>query len=225
MALTSPSAARRRRKRSNNWFTPLLGLLLLLCGLDLGAQTPSAKKPSTPDRSLDDLDSLLKGDGPSGTLFRFVDAADPKQPLAPRLFWRRIPAFTAAHTAPVRVRLGGDEIIAPKQVTNGPLTELTFTYPLEGRRKLESGRFVLTPGNLPLALDGGQFRSDHPALRIVGDEVQIRCAPVRFDGVDLPVVPRRAGVLFPVHGVLGADLLQQCRVTLDQGRVRLEPAT
>ncbi|MEN9574168.1 MAG: hypothetical protein RL514_2023 [Verrucomicrobiota bacterium] len=184
MALISPSAARRRRKRSNNWFTPLLGLLLLLCGLDMGAQTPSAKKPSTPDRSLDDLDSLLKGDGPSGTLFRFVDAADPKQPLAPRLFWRRIPAFTAAHTAPVRVRLGGDEIIAPKQVTNGPLTELTFTYPLEGRRKLESGRFVLTPGDLPLALDGGQLRSDHPALRIVGEEVQIRCAPVRFDGVD-----------------------------------------
>ncbi|GDY02239.1 hypothetical protein LBMAG49_15680 [Planctomycetota bacterium] len=53
----------------------------------------------------------------------------------------------------------------------------------------------------------------------------LRASLVRFDGVDLPVVPRRAGVLFPVHGVLGADLLQQCRVTLDQGRVRLEPAT
>lgn len=185
MELMLPSAAQRRRKKSSRLVAAFgLLLLLLLSGWSAGAQTPPAKKPATPDKSLDDLDSILKGDGPSGTLFRFVDAADPKQPLAPRLFWRRIPAFTAAQTVPVRVRLGGDELIAPKQVTNGPLTELTFTYSLEGRRKLEPGRFVLTPGDLPLALDAGQLKSDHPALRIVGDEVQIRCAPVRFDGVD-----------------------------------------
>ena len=195
----------RSSAASPTWLQTLL-LLLLLLAAPAPAQTPSAKKPA--DKSLDDLDSLLKGDAPSGTLFRFVEAADPKQPLAPRLFWRRIPAFTAAHTTPVRFRLGGDEIIAPRQVTNGALTELTFTYPIEGRRKLESGRFVLTPGDLPLALDGGQLKSDHPALRIVGDEVQIRCAPVRFDGVD------ERGTPVPV------------RVTLQSGKDSLlrEPA-
>jgi hypothetical protein len=184
-------------------------LLLLLAGGGAFAQMPSAKKPSSPDKPLDDLDALLKGDVPTGTLFRLVDAANPKQPLAPRLFWRRIPAFTAAHTAPVRFRLGGDEIIAPRQLTNGALTELTFAYPIEGRRKLEPGRFVLTPGDLPLTLDGGQLKSDHPALRIAGDEVQIRCAPVRFDGVD------ERGVPVPV------------RVTLQSGKESLlrEPAS
>ena len=35
------------------------------------------------------------------------------------------------------------------------------------------------------------------------------------------VVPRTAGGLFPVHGVLGVDLLSRCRVTLDRGRARL----
>lgn len=153
-------------------------LLSLLLGMGVGAQTPAGKNP------LDDLDSLLKGNAPSGTLFRLVDAADPKRPLAPQLFWRRIPAFTVAHTTPVRFRLGGDEIIAPKQVTDGPQTELSYTYPIEGRRKLEAGRFVITPGEIPLSLDAGHIKSDHPALRVAGDEVQILCAPVRFDGVD-----------------------------------------
>jgi hypothetical protein len=53
----------------------------------------------------------------------------------------------------------------------------------------------------------------------------LRTSKVRFPGVDLPIVPRRAGGLFPVHGVLGVDLLEQCRVTLDQGRARLERAS
>ena len=141
-------------------------LLSLLLGMGVGAQTPAGKNP------LDDLDSLLKGNAPSGTLFRLVDAADPKRPLAPQLFWRRIPAFTVAHTTPVRFRLGGDEIIAPKQVTDGLQTELSYTYPIEGRRKLEAGRFVITPGEIPLSLDGGHIKSDHTALRVTSDEVQ-----------------------------------------------------
>ncbi len=46
---------------------------------------------------------------------------------------------------------------------------------------------------------------------------------VRFRGVALPVVPRDSADWFPVHGVLGADLLLQVRITLDQGRLQAAP--
>jgi len=58
------------------------------------------------------------------------------------------------------------------------------------------------------------------AVREVRDLV-LRCSEARFLGVTLPVVPRAASSLFPVHGVLGVDLLSRCRVTLDRGRARL----
>ena len=37
----------------------------------------------------------------------------------------------------------------------------------------------------------------------------------------LPVIARGDAGLFPVHGVLGVDLLSRCRLTLDRGRARL----
>jgi hypothetical protein len=37
----------------------------------------------------------------------------------------------------------------------------------------------------------------------------------------MPVVARGRSEMFPVHGVLGLDLLRQCVVTLDRGRARL----
>jgi hypothetical protein len=49
----------------------------------------------------------------------------------------------------------------------------------------------------------------------------LRCSEARFAGVTLPVVPRGQGGMFPVHGVLGIDLLGRCRLTLDRGRARL----
>jgi hypothetical protein len=49
----------------------------------------------------------------------------------------------------------------------------------------------------------------------------MRCSQARFTGVTLPVVSRRTSGLFPVHGVLGVDLLGRCRVILDRGRTRL----
>lgn len=58
------------------------------------------------------------------------------------------------------------------------------------------------------------------AVREVRDLV-LRLSQVRFRGVTLPVVPRDSGGAFPVHGVLGGDLLLQCLVTLDGGRARL----
>ncbi len=58
------------------------------------------------------------------------------------------------------------------------------------------------------------------AVREVRDLV-IRCSNARFLRVTLPVVDRGRSDLFPVHGVLGVDLLSRCRVTLDRGRARL----
>ncbi len=58
------------------------------------------------------------------------------------------------------------------------------------------------------------------AVREVRDLV-LRCSEARFQGVALPVVPRAPGAVFPVHGVLGVDLLSRCRVTLDRGRARI----
>lgn len=58
------------------------------------------------------------------------------------------------------------------------------------------------------------------AVKEVRDLV-LRCSNARFLQVTLPVVDRGESNLFPVHGVLGIDLLSRCRVTLDRGRARL----
>jgi predicted aspartyl protease len=58
------------------------------------------------------------------------------------------------------------------------------------------------------------------AVREVRDLV-LRLSQVRFRGVTLPVIQRESAGAFPVHGVIGADLLLQCLVTLDRGRARL----
>lgn len=52
--------------------------------------------------------------------------------------------------------------------------------------------------------------------------LSLRVSAVRFRDVDLPVVHRQPPELFPLHGVLGADLLQRCRATLDAGWLQLE---
>ena len=83
-----------------------------------------------------------------------------------------------------------------------------------------------------LRLPGGEGRAvpSFRRVRTVGGggvvvrEVRslvLRCSDARFEGVTLPVVARGRGELFPVHGVLGIDLLARCRVTLDGGRARL----
>lgn len=52
-------------------------------------------------------------------------------------------------------------------------------------------------------------------------DLGLRCSDARFRGVTLPVVARGEGAMFPVHGVLGVDLLSRCRLILDRGRARL----
>lgn len=83
-----------------------------------------------------------------------------------------------------------------------------------------------------LRLPGGEGRAvpSFRRVRTVGGggvavrEVRslvLRCNDARFEGVTLPVVARGRSELFPVHGVLGTDLLARCRVTLDGGRARI----
>jgi predicted aspartyl protease len=58
------------------------------------------------------------------------------------------------------------------------------------------------------------------AVRAVAD-LELRVSEVMFQGVTLPVVLRGTSGVFPVHGVLGMDLLGRCVVTFDRGRLRL----
>ncbi len=109
---------------------------------------------------------------------------------------------------------------------------------VEGRRLwfvLDTGasHSSLTPAGLA-ALPGGDRRATagFRRVRTAGGgslsvrevhNLVLRVSQARFPGVDLPIVERGASPLFPVHGVLGIDLLRECRVVLDHGRARLEP--
>lgn len=55
-------------------------------------------------------------------------------------------------------------------------------------------------------------------------QLVLRASEVVFRDVVLPVIDREESGNFPIHGVLGLDLLWRCRVTLDRGRLRLLPA-
>jgi len=85
-----------------------------------------------------------------------------------------------------------------------------------GLRRLPGGERRAVPAFRRVRTVGGGLVS----VREVRDVV-LRCSEARFLGVTLPVVSRSAGAVFPVDGVLGVDLLGQCRVTLDRGRARL----
>jgi hypothetical protein len=71
-------------------------------------------------------------------------------------------------------------------------------------------------GPLPVYKVGGVSKSVFEVRDLV-----IRCSQIRFPGVTLPIVARDPEGAFPVHGVLGIDLLGRCRVTFDRGRARL----
>lgn len=77
-----------------------------------------------------------------------------------------------------------------------------------GRRAVPTFRRVRTVGGATVA------------VREVRNLV-VRCSGARFVQVTLPVIDRGQSGTFPVHGVIGVDLLGRCRVTFDRGRVRL----
>jgi hypothetical protein len=89
----------------------------------------------------------------------------------------------------------------------------------------------LSPAGLT-ALPGGERRARNTLRRVSGPggtESVVREVPglvlriggLRVVGAELPVVDRVSEALFPVHGVLGSDVLSGCSVTLDRGRLRL----
>jgi predicted aspartyl protease len=96
--------------------------------------------------------------------------------------------------------------------SNSSLTE-------DGLQALPGGGSRATPGFRRVRTAGGGA----VVVREVHNLV-LRVSEARFPGIDLPVVARPSGTLFPVHGVLGIDLLRVCRVVFDRGRARLEPA-
>lgn len=89
----------------------------------------------------------------------------------------------------------------------------------EGLAKLPGGEERATPGFRRVRTAAGGGMSVREVKNLV-----LRVSQTRFSGVDLPVVARQARGLVPVHGVLGIDLLRQCRMTLDGGRARMEPS-
>ena len=59
-----------------------------------------------------------------------------------------------------------------------------LVYPIEGAGKLANGKHLLMPGAIPIEFEGGSPKSKHPAVAVEGNEVRIRCAPVRLEIVD-----------------------------------------
>ncbi len=92
--------------------------------------------------------------------------------------------------------------------SHSSLTEAGAAALPRGRRATPSFRRVRTVGGSLVA------------VREVRGLV-LRVSDARFRGVTLPIVPRGPEGSFPVHGVLGMDLVSRCRVTFDRGRARV----
>jgi predicted aspartyl protease len=88
-----------------------------------------------------------------------------------------------------------------------------------GLAKLPLGEARATPGFRRVRTAAGGGLSVREVKNLV-----LRVSQTRFSGVDLPVITREIGGVFPMHGVLGIDLLRQCRMVIDDGRVRMEPS-
>jgi hypothetical protein len=87
-----------------------------------------------------------------------------------------------------------------------------------GLALLPGGAARAAPSHRAVHTPGGQ-RFSVRELR----SVEVRVAGARFEDVSLPVIdraPTPSG--FPLHGVLGADLVLRCRLHLDGGKVLLE---
>ena len=86
----------------------------------------------------------------------------------------------------------------------------------EGLATLPGGERRAVAGFAKLRGPGGVRLS----VRMV-KELAMAIGESRFSCPELPVVERGRRGVFPVHGVLGADLLMRCRLTLDRGRVKV----
>ena len=85
-----------------------------------------------------------------------------------------------------------------------------------GLEDLPGGARRATPDYRSLNSLGGAFLSK----KVTG--VVVQTSAVKFTGIEFPIVDRTNFGTFPVHGVLGVDLLRHCRLTLDGSRILLE---
>ena len=87
----------------------------------------------------------------------------------------------------------------------------------QGLSMLPGGeRRVVADYRRPKSLAGQSFISQKV------ESMVLQSSGVRFARVEMPVVERLTSGVFPVHGVLGVDLLRHCRLTIDSGHVLLE---
>jgi outer membrane protein assembly factor BamB len=183
--------------------------------LDIDRPAAVERKKAESDDAADALDDLLEGKD-RGTRFVLVNVADPDEELAGRMYWRRLPGVVAAETAPTTFRLAGTDVIVPRlpadaadedaagepaaedgaaveSAADAAPVEEALEYPTEGWLKLENGRHLLTPGDLPIEVRGGVPSSKHPAIKVIetdaGQEVRILCAPVGLQIADEYGVP------------------------------------
>ena len=77
------------------------------------------------------------------------------------------------------------------------------------RRAIQSYRHIRSPGGSGIL------------VRLV-PHLTLEVSEARMANLDLPVVQRSMPTGFPVHGLLGADLLMRCRTTVVRNRVRME---
>jgi predicted aspartyl protease len=111
---------------------------------------------------------------------------------------------------PVQVEAKQLWFVVDTGASHSSLTNLGLAaLPGGERRASETFRRVRRPGG-----------RGHAVREVAG--LTLVVADIRFSGVDLPIVFRPPGASFPIHGVLGADLLMRCRTTLDLGRLRLQ---
>ncbi|MCY3023754.1 MAG: hypothetical protein NTW87_32640, partial [Planctomycetota bacterium] len=205
MSLVCPCRTPRTASRQS-----ALALLLLLAGSVPCAEevpaTPAGGADAKPGQAdVDDLqlDDRAGAETKGGTLFRVVPFDDPRQDLSRKLFWRTLPGSVAAQTTPPRLWVDGTAVIEPRLRVGTTAADKAFVYPTAGRMKLDPGDHTLTPGNIKFKMGQKQIESSSPALAGVGDDVLIRCAPVRFESTDEAGAP----VPVPLKLRLGTDSL------------------
>ncbi len=168
--------------------------LLLLALSWLALANPAAA--ADPELDLDTVLSAVAPELTAGTLVRLVRFDMPDQSLDDEIYWRTYRGQTTASVAPVRFMLGQRAVIAPLTQQNPETEQLVTTYPTHGRLNAGHGEHRLEPGAIALHLTDGQWSSAHPAVRIVGDEIHIRCAPVRLLVVDQQGLAQPADLAF-----------------------------
>ncbi len=120
-----------------------------------------------------------------------------------------VPCLFVQDSMLVPVRVEGTDLwfILDTGASHSSLTELGLQALPGGKKRAEVGY--------------RQFHSPGGKAVLVQEvnNLKLHISAVEFVDQSLPVVQRLNPGAFPVHGVIGADLIMQCRTTLDRGRL------